>query len=405
MRILFVHEVDWRHKVVYEIHDFPELLSLMGHEVVFIDFPEHRSPAGLRRLLDLGTDTARGCSRAHAQAAVEVRTPGRVFAPPLDRLAASVTQVPEIARALAFGRFDAVVLYAVPTNGWQTVMLARAFGVPVLFRAIDVSHKLRDTAFTPLIEQAERFVYRNVDALSTHNEPLRQYCVSQGARADTSSIEYPGLDLERFSPGPRDPALAARYGISPDDDVILFMGTLFRFAGVDWLIRAFAELVSERPRTKLLIIGGGEAEQGLVALARELDVAREVVFTGFVDFDRLPEHLRLGSVAVTPFRRSTVTDCALPGKVMQYLGCGLPTLSTPLAGLRSMLAGEDQGVVYRELDEGFMRAAIDLLHRPARRESLARAGREAMEAMCQWSRCSARFEASILRMIEREGTR
>ncbi|NDC99922.1 glycosyltransferase, partial [bacterium] len=40
MRFLFVHEVNWREKVTYEIHDIPELLSIAGHEVTFIDFPE-----------------------------------------------------------------------------------------------------------------------------------------------------------------------------------------------------------------------------------------------------------------------------------------------------------------------------------------------------------------------------
>ena len=40
MKILFVHEVNWRKKPIYEIHDYPELLSLRGHEISFIDFPE-----------------------------------------------------------------------------------------------------------------------------------------------------------------------------------------------------------------------------------------------------------------------------------------------------------------------------------------------------------------------------
>ena len=37
MKILFIHEVGWFNKVIYEMHDFPELLSLKGHEVHFKD--------------------------------------------------------------------------------------------------------------------------------------------------------------------------------------------------------------------------------------------------------------------------------------------------------------------------------------------------------------------------------
>ena len=59
MKILFVHEVNWRTKVVYEVHDYPELLSLAGHEVVFIDFPERNKPSGLARFLDLRTQVSK----------------------------------------------------------------------------------------------------------------------------------------------------------------------------------------------------------------------------------------------------------------------------------------------------------------------------------------------------------
>ena len=40
MNLLFIHEVNWRDKVTFEIHDIPELLSIAGHSVFFIDYPE-----------------------------------------------------------------------------------------------------------------------------------------------------------------------------------------------------------------------------------------------------------------------------------------------------------------------------------------------------------------------------
>ena len=38
MNILFVHEVDWLNKVVFDIHSLSELLSLRGHKVYAIDY-------------------------------------------------------------------------------------------------------------------------------------------------------------------------------------------------------------------------------------------------------------------------------------------------------------------------------------------------------------------------------
>ncbi len=38
MNILFVHEVDWLNKVVFDIHSLSESLSLLGHRVYGIDY-------------------------------------------------------------------------------------------------------------------------------------------------------------------------------------------------------------------------------------------------------------------------------------------------------------------------------------------------------------------------------
>ena len=402
MKLLFVHEVNWREKVVYEIHDFPEVLSLRGHEVVFIDFPEGGKLKGLRRFIDFKTETAHDLSCAHSGAKVELRTPGRVLPPPLDRLTSSVTQVPALWKALSSEKFDAVVLYSVPTNGWQTVLISRHFNVPVLFRSIDISHKLRKTLFAPLIRIAEGFIYKRVDALSTHNEPLRFYCIKHGVNESRTSIEYPGLDIKRFSPGKRDPDLCHRYGIESHHKVILFMGTFYRFAGVDWLLEASVPMLKRIPESRLMLIGGGEAESSLKDLAERFGVEDSVIFTGFVNYDELPAHLRLADVAVNSFRKLLVTDCALPGKVMQYLGCGLPTISTPLKGLRSMLKDEEDGILYRNLDSTFIEAVEGLLSDDLRRQKVAQAARSTMERLCRWEVCIQKFEKTIQRMVDKK---
>lgn len=400
MRLLFVHEVNWRRKVVYEIHDYPELLSLRGHDVVFIDFAENEDRKGFRSLIDLRTETHVHHGRAHAGSRVEVRTPGRVFPPPLDRLAASVTHVPEIGRALRHGRFDAVVLYSVPTNGWQTVMMARRAGIPVLFRAIDVSHKLRKTAFAPLIQKAEHFVYRNADAISTHNEALRAYCIANGASAQGTGVEYPGLDLRRFSPGPKSDSLCARYGIKANEKIVLFMGTLYRFAGLDWFLQGMARIVRAHPDTRVVLVGGGEEESHLKGIVRSAGIENKFVFTGFIDYPELADHLRLADIAINSFEPTLVTHCALPGKVLQYLGCGVPCVSTPLEGLRGML-GEEMGILYRAAGEDFLHAVDHLLADERHRTEVGRAGRRAMEQLCQWDRCIEDFERAIVRAIDR----
>jgi len=405
MRLLFVHEVNWRRKVVYEMHDFPELLTLRGHEIVFIDFPEDEPRSGWRRLLDLKTDVEQGACRAHRGASIEVRTPGRVLAPPFDRPLATLTQGPALWRALSRGNFDAMVLYAVPTNGWQAVLLARHLGVPVMFRAIDCLHDFRTTVYRPLIKWAERFVYRRVDALVANNAYLQQYCIDLGAAAETSSVVYPGLDLERFHPGTRDAELARRYGIGEKDKVVLYMGTLFSWSGLDQVIDHLAPFLKLRPDVKFVLVGGGQAEAELRQRVRKYALGDAVIFTGYVDYTDLGDHLRLADVAISPLCPSPAADLCIPAKVFQYCASGLAIVSTPRKGLQAIIPARNGCIEYRELGAGFAEAIAGLVDDGERRRQMGHGVRALAEEKFQWADCVQAFENCIVEMVGRHARR
>ena len=147
MRLLFVHEVNWKTKPVFEIHDYPELLSIRGHKVYFLEFPESKQLSGFFKLDTFRTKRASNLTRAHKGSSVEVITPGRICGAPFDRLLHSATFVPVLLKTIRRTNCQAIVLYGVPTNGWQTILVAKMLNIPVLFRAIDVSSKIRKSYF------------------------------------------------------------------------------------------------------------------------------------------------------------------------------------------------------------------------------------------------------------------
>jgi Glycosyl transferase 4-like domain len=180
MNLLFIHEVNWRDKVTFEIHDIPELLSIDGHSVFFIDYPEGSISNNKSKCRFFRTTFTRVRSRTHNGSTVNLRTPGRILPGMADRFVASLTFVPLLIKTIRSEKINLIVLYGVPTNGWQTVLVAKLLRIPVIFRAIDVSHLLRGSLFRYLIRTAERFIYRNVDQISVHNAALAKYCASFG---------------------------------------------------------------------------------------------------------------------------------------------------------------------------------------------------------------------------------
>jgi len=384
MKFLFVHEVNWREKVVFEIHDIPELLSLAGHEVTFIDFPEFARVDPRNRRFTFKTETVLRQSRSHAGSAVDVLTPGGVVPGYLRRFLATITFLPLFWRTVKQRKIDLVVLYGVPTNGWQTVLIAKLLGVPVLFRAIDIAHLLRVTRFKPFVKIAEKYVYRNVDHISSHNSALKNYCVEMGAPEGNVSVDYPRLDLEFFRPGVRDQSLAHSLGIEPDKKVVLFRGTLYRFAGIENFIKLFASYLKSKSNVVLLIIGNGEAEPSIKNVVSDLMLKKQVIVTSFVDYKLLPDHIRLADVSINTFVPSLVTHCVLPGRVLQSMACGIPVVSTRLEGMINY-SGKTDAVTYRELDESFVQAVIDLLESPALHDEKAKYGRNLVVSKGTWN--------------------
>lgn len=66
-----------------------------------------------------------------------------------------------------------------------------------------------------------------------------------------------------------------------DSEVIINIGRLSEEKGQWHLIRAFSEVVKNRPSAKLVLVGRGHLEEGLRTLASNLGIQENVIFTGF----------------------------------------------------------------------------------------------------------------------------
>jgi glycosyltransferase involved in cell wall biosynthesis len=312
--------------------------------------------------------------------------------PVVSRISGAIGSTAEVIRAFRNKKIDVVLLYGLPTVGLQVLLAARALQIPVVFRAIDVSYALVPSPLlVPITKALERIVFRYVAfnvALTPH---LKKYILSYGVPDSRIRLLPSGVDAEMFSPGPRNSELLQKWGIAQDDLVVLFMGTLYRFSGLDAVIQGFSRIISERKNAKLLIVGSGEDESRLKELAYRLGLQANVVFTGMQPYSILPDVIRSSDICINPFELNEITHNILPTKLFQYMTCAKPVLATPLPGTQTFLAGEEQGVVYADLNE-FNNRLLGLLLDDNVRETLGKRGREAA-LKYEWRRIAETMSA------------
>lgn len=136
-----------------------------------------------------------------------------------------------------------------------------------------------------------------------------------GSRRSYFNLPY-FSDLQRF-----ENAAAAKKA----ERVFLFCGSLMARKGVDLLARAFVQLACEFDDVRLRIAGAGELGQSLIELLRP--VSERVEFTGFKNWDELPELYASADVLCVPSRYDG-WGLVVP----EGLASGLPVIATDRMG-------------------------------------------------------------------------
>ena len=375
MNILFVHEVDWLNKVVFDIHFLAEALSLLGHKVFAIDYEDEWRRDGFFDLGSLKTRQVDGISRAFSGASVCLRRPGFIKIPGLSRISAAVTHYLEIKRTIREKAIEAIVLYSVPTNGLQAVSLARKFKIPLVFRSIDILNRLVPyPALRPLTRLLERRVYSAVDAVLPNTPQYSEYIASLGVPDSRIELLPFPVDIGLFRPSVDYSQIRQKWGLSEKDKVIVFIGTLFEFSGLDDFIYQFPRVKKEVPEAKLLIVGDGPQRPRLEQLIAESGLkGQDIIITGFQPYQMMPQYINLATVCINTFRVNKATMDIFPAKIVQYVACGKATVATALRGITTLLPGESHGVVYADSAAAVAGEVISLLGSEERRQALTSA--------------------------------
>lgn len=326
MKLFFVHEVSYQEKVIFEMHEFPELLASRGHQVHFFEFPER-----VGQLWSINRFRERNLSgRVLKESGITLITPFTVSAGTLQRVLSLFTTFPTLFRSIRRARPDVIITYAVPTYGLQLLLIGKMFKIPVVYRAIDVSHLIRKSVFNKFVKTIEVFLLRKVNFVSCHNVGMLNYVLEKSEKSsDDVVINYPPIQLNDFK---RD-QIATR-----EEKLIVFLGTLFLFSGLPDFLIEFKKAKLDLSGYKVAIIGDGAQRKLLEQTIKQLDLVNSVDLLGFKPYRELNQYLSKALIAINPFEKSVLTDNALPQKVIQYAAAGNLIISTSLVGLRGLFS-------------------------------------------------------------------
>lgn len=223
----------------------------------------------------------------------------------------------------------------------------------------------------------ERTINKSADALITSS--------TAGANQLRSSWNVPsrklfpvidGVDTARFFPRPGT-EVRKRYMIPEDRPLVVFLGVLNEYQGVDLLLQA-ARMIKER-RTDVHFLLMGYPDAVYRSMAAEMGLSDILTFTGRIEYNDAASFLCAGDVAVSP--KLSLTEAN--GKILNYMACALPTVVFDTEVNRELLGDAGVYAAYGSAAD-LAQKIIELLGDPERLNGLSKMVLEKAEREHSW---------------------
>jgi glycosyltransferase involved in cell wall biosynthesis len=210
-----------------------------------------------------------------------------------------------------------------------------------------------------------------------------------GVAAERVAVLPSGTDTGLFVP--QDAATCRRrIGVALERDYIGFVGSFYRYQGLQCLLDAMAIIRHTMPSVHLLLVGDGEAAPELKQQAHRLGLNLCITWAGRIPYQEVPTWIGAMTLCVAPFRGDRGETS--PVKIFDYLACGKPVIASAIPSLSATFV-QEAGVALVPPDNpaALAQAMLVLLNDPDRQVHMVAIGRRFVEQGFNWTHITNRL--------------
>jgi PEP-CTERM/exosortase A-associated glycosyltransferase len=391
MRVLHVfdHSIPLQSGYTFRSRAILREQQRLGWQTFHLTSPKHVAPCGAEEEVD-GVHFYRTAWE-----------PGRVGRVPvlreLAQMQATRARLESIARDV---RPDILHAHSPVLNAMPALSVGRSLGIPVVYEvrafwedaAVDHGTNREGDARYRATRRLETYALKRAAHVTTICEGLKEDIVARGVAAKRITVIPNAVDIDTFAFGlPRDRALADQLGLA-GAIVIGFIGSFYAYEGLDVLLRALPGVLHRYPPARLLLVGGGPAEEALRALAASLGVGDKVVFAGRVRHAEVARYYGLIDVLAYPRHSMRLTELVTPLKPLEAMAQGIVLLASDVGGHRELIRDGETGVLFRAGDPHALTESLSsLIERRDDWPRLREQGRRFVERERSWAASVARY--------------
>ena len=297
--------------------------------------------------------------------------------------------------------FDIIQICNPPDLLFVNALPYKLFGKRLVFDHHDVCPELFAAKFArkgPLFQLlllAEKLTMRSADLVVSSNETFRNLAIGRCGKSPQDVVTvYSVPDRTRIKRLPPNQELRKGARI-----ILGYMGIISDQDGVDHFVRMLNHLVVDHGCRDIgaVIVGDGPALSEVRQLARDLNLAEKITFTGYLKGDDLLAAMSTFDIGIIPDPVNEYNDKISMNKVFEYSALGVPAVAYELAETRRLL-GATAEYADDATPTGLARACLILIKDDNTRAERGRAAKALADERFDWERERAKYVAAYQRL-------
>ena len=275
----------------------------------------------------------------------------------------------------------------------DSVIGTRLTKVPVLINTDHCKDYQTEKRHLMTMERIASCFADEIVAVSHHTrDEMIQY---EKIPAEKGSVIYNGIHVKltrKESPE----ELRKEFGLRPDEMVIGTVGRVVDQKGFDLLLQSAPYVLRRFPKTKFMIVGGGEREQDLRRLASELGISNQVIFTSWrrdaVDLIQIFDSFAL-----------TSRFEGMPMVLLEAMALSKPIVATAVGGVPEVVQNGYNGVLVNDREpEHTAKALLELISDRGLAQRMGSHGRMRYEKYFTAETMAALYEERYRKYLEKK---
>jgi colanic acid biosynthesis glycosyl transferase WcaI len=265
-------------------------------------------------------------------------------------------------------KWDVAIAVCPPLqSGLLPALMAKIEDTPFLLHIQDLQvdmarglDLLKNSGILMLAEKYEAWLLQRASLVTTISEGMAGRIGEKGVPDFRLQLFPNWADLDSMQPGDRDNSLRRELGLSPEDLVVLYAGSLGEKQGLEIILEC-ARLTRHLPRLKYIIAGEGAARDRLMRMAGGQNL-KGVIFLSTQPDDHFALLLALGDIHLV-IQKHQAADLVMPSKLTNILAAGRPFIATahPETELGRTTLASQAGLLIQPGDASLLARTVEKL--------------------------------------------